>query len=187
MSSTWRRQTSAAGMDAGYAIAQLPGARVHHRFLPSSIRNDGRITFKKYAVMKSKIYFSLMCNGEHHKVAESIADNAHFIDANRADLNDHIRAGRLDQTILEDFEADAEMAWRVGLSRGLSGVRRTRPQSYFANPMPFLPFDTLQPKGSKRTFVFMCQSYPPATIGGTARYTQDIAQAIGGWVTMFMF
>jgi GT2 family glycosyltransferase len=43
-------------VDSGLKIRQLPNAAVHHKFLPSNIRNEFRVTTVKYPVIKNKIY-----------------------------------------------------------------------------------------------------------------------------------
>ena len=166
-------------VDHGLKIAQLPNARVHHKFLPSHIRNEDRITVKKYAVLKNKIYFSLVSNRGHVSMNEVIADNFRFMKAQRDDLQMHVDGGRISAAEIDVFEADVERAWKVGLSRGLSEVRRTRPSDYFGEGEPFLPYETVKPQNGKRTFVFLSQSYPPDIRGGNARHTHDIAQALG--------
>lgn len=165
-------------VDAGHFIDQLPDARVHHKFLPSHIRDENRITVKKYAVIKNKIYFSLVNNYGQHTMSEIIADAMTFIRAQRADLEFHLAAGRLTLDDLAAYDADVERAWTTGLRRGLTGERRTRPRAYFADPAPFAPFPTLRPHGPRRTIVFLSQGYPPGNPGGNVRHTHDMARAI---------
>ena len=167
-------------VDAGLIIRQLHNAVVHHKFLPSHLRNEARITTVKYPVIKNKIYFSLMNNHGHFSLDEAIRDAVTFVGQQRSDLHDHVSGGRLPPTILEDFEQDADRAWNVGLQRGLSGERRTRPPEYFTAQSEFRPFPAVRPAEGRRTFVFLSQTYPPAGMDGVARYTQNIAQAISG-------
>jgi len=167
-------------VDTGQVIAQLPDARVHHKFLPSHIRDENRVTVKKFAVIKNKIYFSLVNNRGQHAMTDIVADALSFVRAQRADLEFHLQAGRLTPDDLEAFDADVERAWSVGLSRGLSGQRRNRPREYFAQPQPFVDFPTLVAAGPRRNLVFLSQGYPPGVRGGNARHTSDIARAIVG-------
>lgn len=165
-------------VDAGYTIRQLDGATVHHKYLPSSIRNVDRITVVKYPVLKNKIYFSLVNNHGHFGVDEALSDGLRFFQSQRQDLERHVQSGRISATTLEDFDEQAEKAWRTGLSRGLSGKRRTRPASFFASASEFVRCPRIVPEGERRTFVFLSQSFPPLSMGGSARYTVDITRAI---------
>lgn len=165
-------------VDRGLLIAQLADARVHHKFLPSHIRNNDRVTVKKYAVLKNKIYFSLINSVRHYSLTEIMADALHFVSAQRADIEFHVNAGRLSHDDLNTFDEEAERAWQVGLSRGLSGERRTRPPEWFAQGGDFQPFKTLRPDRQKLTLLFLSQTYPPGEMGGIARYTYDCARAI---------
>ena len=166
-------------VDAGWKIRQLGNAAVHHKFLPSHIRNEHRITTVKYPVIKNKIYFSLVNNRGHYPLARVLEDATRFVASQRADLEFHVGAGRLSPFDLEAFEEDAERALATGLERGLSRRRRTRPADYFGGGDPFKPFPRLVAAGGRRTLVFLSQSYPPAPIGGITRYTHDIARAVG--------
>lgn len=165
-------------VDAGWLIAQRPDARVHHKFLPSHIRDSNRITVKKYAVLKNKIYFSFANNRGHHSSNAVIADAMRFFDAQRADIDFHIRGGRLSQADMEGFETDVDRAWRVGLARGLEGSRRTQARAWFGDGEAFRPFPRLRPTGARRTVVFLSQRYPPGDVDGLTRYTHDMARAI---------
>jgi glycogen(starch) synthase len=167
-------------VDIGYGIAQLPNAVVHHKFLPSHLRNEARITTVRYPVIKNKIYFSLINNHGHFSLDHTLRDAARFVDHHRADLRQHVVAGYLASSVLDDFEQDTELAWKTGLQRGLSGERRTRPAAYFEKAGSFLPFPTCRAEGHRMTFVFLSPTYPPAGMDGVARYTLDISQAISG-------
>jgi glycogen(starch) synthase len=165
-------------VDAGWTIRQLPNAPVHHKYLPSSIRNEHRVTINKYSIIKNKIYFSIVNNRGHFGFMEIIDSALRFARGERADLEFHIGGGRLPQSALENFELDAERAFQVGLTRSLSGQRRTQPAAYFAAPPAVRRFPRLKASGERRNFVFMSRSYPPKAMGGIVRYTHDIVRAI---------
>src|SRR5262249_35876466 len=77
-------------VDHGFRVAQLATARVHHKFLPSDIRNEARITTKRYAVLKNKIYFSLINNHGHASKTEVVADALKFVREQRLDIERHV-------------------------------------------------------------------------------------------------
>ncbi len=154
-------------VDLGLKFAQLPTARVHHKALPSHIRNRDNVTVRKYAVMKSKIYFSLTCNRGHVAMPEVVADNLRFVNALRRELEAQVEAGRLFPAELGVFAEEVERAWATGFARGAAGVRRVRPHDYFDVRSPFVPYQTARPKGPKHTLVFLS--------GGDTRGREDSA------------
>jgi glycosyltransferase involved in cell wall biosynthesis/GT2 family glycosyltransferase len=165
--------------DHGKRIAQLKSAFVHHKYLASHIRKRNRVTVDRYAIVKNKIYFSMINSLSHHSYAEICSDALRFTTDQRSELQEHFDAGRIAYCVLANFDADADRAWEAGLKRGLSGQRRIRPVSYFADPPPFRQFPILRAEGGRKSFVFLSDMYPPATMGGVARYTHDIARTIG--------
>jgi glycogen synthase len=165
-------------VDHGVKVAQLPNARVHHKFLPSHIRNQDKVTVRKYEVIKNKIYFSLMCNRGHIATSDVIADNLRFIDSQRQELQRHIDSGRLSRAELRVFADEVERAWAVGFVRGLSGSRRTRPLDYFDQGHRFLRYAPLMPAADKRALVFIASTYP-ADLDSTDANRLALASALG--------
>ena len=97
-------------VDRGWRIRQLDGAAVHHKFLSSHVRNEDRVATVKYPIVKNKIYFSLINNRGHHSLAGVVEDALRFIAAQRVELENHLRGGRIKFGDLERFEEDAERA-----------------------------------------------------------------------------
>ncbi|SDB36951.1 glycosyltransferase [Bauldia litoralis] len=165
-------------VDAGWRVRQLAGAAVHHKFLPSEIRSADRITRKRFAVIKNKLYFSLINGGDHYPLDTLIRDAARFIDEHDKDIRHHLDGGRMTEAELKSYWEDVELAWRIGLERGLSGVRRTREPADWPDPPAFLPFVTRIPSGGARTYCLVSQEYPPERTGGIGRYVHQIASGI---------
>jgi glycogen synthase len=165
--------------DSGIRIRRLSDAAVHHKYLPSHMRNEHRVTTVKYPVIKNKIYFSFVNNHGHHPFETILEDALRFVASMRADLEFHVRDGRLRPIDLDAFEDDAEAALQAGLARGMSRERRLQTASFFENNEVFKPFPRLLTnEGPRRTFVFLSQNYPSGQSGGNARHTHDIARAI---------
>lgn len=129
-------------IDDGWLIAQASDAPVHHKFLPSRLRDSSRVLIAKYPVLKNKLYYALINNRGHARMDEIIADAMAFFARHRTDLAQHVERERAPALALQDFDADAERAWRVGLARGLSGERRVHPALKFSEPPPFCAFPT---------------------------------------------
>ena len=168
-------------IDAGWLVRQLPGATVHHKILPSAIRNADRVTRVLYPVLKNKLYFSLVNNHGHYGMQRAITDMTAFIAMQEGWLRQHVTAGRLAHADMEAFHADVDRAWPVGLARGLSGARRLMaPDQMAHSAAPFLTFPRCRPESGRGTFVFVSQEYPPGRMGGIGRYIHQLARTIAG-------
>ena len=166
-------------VDAGYSIRQLPDAIVHHKFLPSEIRNENGVTRNRYAVVKNKIYFSLVNNHSHYGVDVAIVDGLDFIRAHEAEIKSCIERGLLESRDLETFWNDTARAWERGLSRGLAGSRRLlQPELLGSLAGPFLEYSRSFGTTSRRTFCFISQEYPPQRMGGVGRYIHQLAKTM---------
>lgn len=164
-------------VDAGFLIRQLPRATVHHKFLPSEIRNEHRVTRSRYAVLKNKIYFSLVNNRGHYGLDRAIRDAVAFIDDHERDVRHHIEHGRLQPEDLSTFQSDVERAWEIGLRRGLSGERRLLKEETLTHDVAdYLEYPRVCPQGGRRTFVYISQEYPGGRMGGIGRFYHQLAR-----------
>lgn len=164
--------------DAGWKIAQLDGAFVHHKYQASHYRNETRVVNAWYSIIKNKIYLSILNAPSHHTLEKAIEEALAFIGGHREDMERAVAEGLLGERDRARFGDDVERALRDGLKRGLSGQRRLMakdlPTRYAA---PFLKFEPLIPPEQRRTICFLSQGYPPDGIGGIARYVQQLARA----------
>jgi GT2 family glycosyltransferase len=166
-------------VDAGFLVRQMPNARVHHKFLPSEIRNEHRINRSRYAIMKNKIYFSIINNRGHYGLSGAIRDAVSFIEDQDRDMRDHVEHGRLLPDDLSAFHIDVDLAWETGMRRGLSGRRRllctetlqTHAADYLEYPRPY-------PKDGRHTFCLISPEYPPGRMGGVGRYMRELAHSV---------
>ena len=55
-------------VDAGWRVAQLDKGFIHHKFMPSHIRNEAREMTSWYSIVKNKTYFSLLNGGGHTRM-----------------------------------------------------------------------------------------------------------------------
>jgi hypothetical protein len=129
-------------IDQGFGLRQLERAPVYHKFLSGSVRDAIGIEIATYPMMKNQLYFCLQHSQRHASLHEILLVAQNFKQSYRSNLITHVAAGRLHNAILDQFDADVERAWQVGLRRGLSNVQRKRPVSFFSHPEPFLPFRT---------------------------------------------
>jgi GT2 family glycosyltransferase len=127
-------------VDAGRLIRQLPDAFVHHRALPSQIRNAAGTTHSLYSVLKNKLYFSLINNRGHHDESLALVDFVSFSGMLADSLRPTAARDPNGMQWLRRFAADVDQARRTGLARGRSGRRRLMSDGLIATcRRPFLP------------------------------------------------
>jgi glycosyltransferase involved in cell wall biosynthesis len=166
-------------VDHGYLIRQLPNARVHHKFLPSHIRNTHRVTRNKLSVMKNKIYFSLVNNHGHYRLNDVLEDARKFIAHQAEDLRIHAEAGRISEEDVAVFWDHVDEAWTRGLTAGLTGARAVmNAERREASPPPFQEYPRVVPSNGRKVFCFLSREYPPGRIGGIGTYTQSVAAGL---------
>jgi glycogen(starch) synthase len=158
-------------IDHGYLLRPLPGAAVHHHYLPSDIRNPDRIVFDPYSTVKNRLYFGLR-GGTDRTVPEILDEQLAYWTGIRTHAGLHTEEGLMTVAQLERFEARLEEGIRVGLARGLEGNRKSREIRPAAEP--FRPFPALRPEG-RMNVCFVSAEYPPGEFGGIGRYTVDLA------------
>ncbi|MFH1518025.1 MAG: glycosyltransferase, partial [Pseudomonadota bacterium] len=164
-------------VDAGFIIRQLNSAWVHHKFAPSHVRDEHKITRYRYPVIKNKIYFSLKHGRPFHSVQEIIEDNMRFSSAHEADIRFHIDGGRLQTAELEKFKDENARAWERGLARGMSDsfelLTPEKLDRYFDDFKKFQPITVEDPKA----MIFVCKDFPPQHAGGIATFNKHLAEA----------
>ncbi|MBS7540974.1 glycosyltransferase [Ancylobacter lacus] len=165
-------------IDAGWTIRQLDHAFVHHKFLPSAIRSENKITRKRYAILKNKIYFSIINNRGHHSRVEIVEDALAFIREHTRDMVYNVDHGKLLPADLAEFHADADLALEAGMARGLSGARRLPPPGFLSQPAPFLPFPRSIPRPGAGAYCFVSREYPPGVVGGIGSHIFALATTV---------
>ncbi len=166
-------------VDDAWRIVQIEGAHVHHKFLPSALRNEARVLRSWYSVFKNKIYYSLMNGRGHQSPAVALKDAFGFIDDFRAGMERAIADGLLEGSDRERFEQEAARAWEDGLKRGMSETRRLLPPAVVkATPPSFCRFLPAQPRKPRLAFCLLTQEYPPRYVGGVGRYIHQLARGI---------
>lgn len=165
-------------VDHGWRIVPIAGAAVHHKFLPSHIRNEGAVTAWSQ-IVKSKIYFSLVNSHGHHDISQALKGTFEFVESFRANLEREITEGRATEADRGHFNFEVDRGLQDGLNSGLAHARRFANQEqlkHFARP--FLAFPALIPVGERRTLCLLTKTYPPAPIGGIGRHMHQLSQAM---------
>lgn len=113
-------------VDTGYKICQLDQAPVHHKYLSGATRDGEGITVRRRSIIKNQIYFSLKNARRHSTLSEIIERSQAFIHWHRKDIQHYVDRGALHVSVINEFEADVEDAWEVGIVQGLTEHRKLR-------------------------------------------------------------
>ncbi len=168
-------------VDAGYVIAQIPCAYVHHKFAPSNVRSTNRVPRYRYPIIKNKVYFTLKHAREFHSLQRVLQEQQTFIESQRAQVKWCLDNGMLDSDDVSRFESDVERGLSTGLARGFEGVASG---SYIDSSKQerwrgvFLPFSTHSLQ-DRKCVVLVSADYPPEHSGGVATFNKDLAEALG--------
>jgi glycogen(starch) synthase len=163
-------------IDAGWVIVQLPTSPIHHKYLPSGIRDHQRITTVFTPVMHDHTYFSLRHGTLYMTEQEILPHINDFMERCVADTQLHEDAGRLPAGSSRNTRAQCMAAFADGLLEGREWVGRPLPKIE-PDPNEFLPFPRL-PQAGRRSLVFVSASYTGNLEGGIARMFSDLAPAM---------
>jgi len=166
-------------IDSGWTVAQLDNGFIHHKFMPSHIRNDSRTLTSWFSVIKNKTYFSIM-NGSRHSSMDTIIGE---IQRTTTEFRTHVRWAigekLLPEKDLARYEDEVERGLRIGLARGLENQRRLPVVAEMkGDQTPFVRFDPIVPAIDQRCYVFMSRTYPPESLGGIGRYIHQLARTL---------
>lgn len=166
-------------IDDGWSIAQIAGAYVHHKFLPSALRRGPKLVVSWFPIVKNKIYYSLVNRHGHHTIGEVMREANSLVEGLRRNLAEAMANGQLSEADHSRFWQEVLQAWEVGLARGLEGRRRVMPAGERAAvPPSFRNVATTEPAGGRRTFCFLSREYPPTKVGGVGRYIHQLATSV---------
>ncbi|WP_102227139.1 glycosyltransferase [Acidimangrovimonas sediminis] len=163
-------------VDAGWKVMQLHGAFVHHKYLPSALRNSERVVTNWYPILKNKLYYSVRYGLDYYSL-EQIMENQHDYERGlEGEVRKAIEKGKLDPSIMDGLLEQARNATRDALLRVQDPPRHG---DFHLAPPPLLPFETRpghQP--DPRCWCLLSREYPPGNVGGIARYTHELARGL---------
>ncbi len=160
-------------VDAGYVLRQLDDAPVHHKYLPSAVRNHERVITNWFPVVKNHVYFGYR-HALHDATELEVIDRARrFIDHIVEDTRRHEQAGTLPpghtQRALES--CGPALATGIELGRRRHPIRLPPERLERAD---FLRFPTLD-TSRRRNIVLVSSGYTPTLTGGISRFVSDVA------------
>ena len=163
-------------IDVGYTLKQLADAPVHHKFLPSGVRDHQRVITNWWPIMKNQVYFSyrhaLGPFTEYDIQKHSLA----FLHGRVEDARSHELAGRLPRDSANVAAIKCAEAFRVGMQLGYERHNlRLGPVSW--DPPEFKRFPTVD-MTNRRKITLVTSGYVPNMTGGIARFFSDLAPAL---------
>ena len=163
-------------IDAGYVLRQLPTAPVHHKFLPSDIRDHQRVVTNWFPLVKNQVYFSYRHAGGVFSEADIHEHAQGFINSRVLDAQLHEDAGRLPEGSAHRARDQCGKAFSVGLMLGTERQRtRLGPVSW---PAPaFRRFPSVD-ASARRRLTIVSSGYAPNMTGGIARFISDLAPGL---------
>jgi len=164
--------------DAGYRIAQLPNAFVHHKYAPSTDRDDNKVVRSWYPLIKNRIYFGMRNGSGHHRKRE-------IIDAGRVDARvweravlDGARLGIYSEAEVARFYDEMARAIEDGQARAAEPPKMLSAKTIAEYGMPFRSYSTLRPEVERFVICLVTQDYPPGQNGGIARNMSQLARSL---------
>ena len=165
-------------VDAGFKVAQLDRGFVHHKFMPSHIRNESKVLTSWHSVVKNKTYFSLLNAKDHASVEEILGVVKALIESFRDNVRWAIGENKLSADYRDRFEEEVDRAFRQGLQRGLDGTRRTPGREPMLGVSGMTRFAPLLEAADQRCYLFVSKNYPPESVGGVGRYIHQLANEV---------
>lgn len=164
-------------VDAGWVVRGLDGAAVHHKYLPSAIRQRSKVVTDLHSVVKNKVYFSLVNGLGHWPWTDVMSDDVRFAAAQRETAQRHRQAHTIDDDGLAQVLRTIDSGWQAGLQDGLRGrARLLDPAAIESRALH--PFPTAVPATPRRRLVFLTRTLPPEQQGGVGRYFLDLARGL---------
>ena len=160
-------------IDSGYKILFAPSAKVHHKYLPSHIRDESRRTINVQPFVKSKAYFVLTHGVKFHGQICAESHIQEWLKDRREDVElgfmnkDYSDEGRV-RALAEIEDGYVEALARIG---GNTNEHLTRLDDNFKH------FPAAH-KG--RRIVIISGDYPPDANGGIGIWMNSVATGLAG-------
>jgi glycosyltransferase involved in cell wall biosynthesis/GT2 family glycosyltransferase len=161
-------------VDAGFVLRQLPNAPVHHKYLPSAVRNEERVVTNWFPIIKNFTYFGFRHALDHATELEVIERATAFARRFADDARFHENGGRLPPGSAARCELVAGEAIAIGIVLGREPTS-TRPVALGSTP--FRAFPTID-SSARRRYVLVSSGHPPTITGGIARYVSEVGSAM---------
>lgn len=174
--------------DAGYTIACIEGAEVHHKFASSHMRDTRKIAKTLYYPIRSKTYYALRHALPVHGIAETLTRIDDNISSCIASQDYLYHNGLITKEHHERLLADIRKGRKDGLKSAFHAEAPfVKSPEFFADPPDFLPFSVRKAGTERLRLCFISQDYLPKPNGGIGVWVGTLARrlaALGHEVTV---
>lgn len=164
--------------DAGYRIAQLDRAFVHHKYAPSHLRDERKVVRSWYPLIKNRVYFGLRNGRNHHSAGEIMEAGASDARGWRSSVLQAQAAGDHTPEEVTRFYDEARRALVDGKARASEPAKMLTEETRAAHRSAFLTYPPIRPVQDRSTICLVTQDYPPGQNGGIARNMAQLARSL---------
>ena len=165
-------------IEAGWKIVYVADAEVHHKFARNHARDERRIPKDLYLINRSKAYFCWRHGPKRHSPAEIVREIGRWRRVHSEHLLSLCRARLIDHSTHERLAVSMDRGLADGTSAALMHLPQLPSQMCKGNAGPFIPAAPLRPTENRLKLCFVSADFPPAQMGGIARYTAIQARAL---------
>jgi glycosyltransferase involved in cell wall biosynthesis/GT2 family glycosyltransferase len=165
-------------IDAGYKIKQIDNAYVHHKFLPSHMRNSTRATVHHFPILKNSLYFALKYVAPFYGVNSALIHADNVFNAHLKDAKWFVEHGQLPYEKLINLPK----VYNDAKTRALS-LYENKDFKYIGKnnigftEEPFKPLVVSDEITNQICIVLLCRNYDSSD-SGIARFIKDQALAL---------
>lgn len=162
-------------VDAGYSIAMVPSAEVHHKYAPSHIRAENGIAKSWLQIVKSTAYYVI----KNAPPWTSLTSRLRDIERHKSELHRHTRwffsEGLIDRQKFDQLSAEIDDGAALGITHAFEFPTRQLIGEHQTTPWMRLPRKAL----SERIRVALVTGlYPPRPCGGVAMFMHTLAKSL---------
>ena len=165
-------------IDAGYKVVQIDHALVHHKFLPSHMRNARKATVHHYPILKNTLYFALRYASPQVGIDAALTHGENVYQAHLRDAKWFVEHGELPAEKLASLPAVYVKARNDALERYQAPAKYLTADLLESHASDFLPASATRSAGETQLcVVLLCRQYD-AVDSGIARFIGVQARAL---------
>ena len=163
-------------VNAGYSVATIRSAEVHHKYAASHIRHESGAAQSWFQIIKSTAYFIL----KNAPAGTPLSDSLKLVDGHRQRLTGHtewfLSHGMISKARFKRLLSEIEL----GADRGISDAYKY-PLRQLLGELPsasWQPFPRPLAVAERMRLAFVTPLYPPRPCGGVAVFIRNLAREL---------
>lgn len=163
-------------VNAGYSVATIPSAEVHHKYAASHIRHESGAAQTWFQIIKSTAYFIL----KNAPAGIPLSDRLKAVDRHRQRLTGHtewfLSRGMISKARYKRLLSEIEL----GADRGISDAYKYPVRQLLKEVLstPWLQFPRPLAARERMRLAFVTPLYPPRPCGGVAVFIRNLAREL---------